>query len=161
MSAVKPLQDERHLSDAQPFEPAMEDILASIRRIIADDQLVFADAGPDIGPGEGVEPPDGQDAPMADPAPAPGIRPARSTGSGAAASARGPSPALVSPSAEASVASAFNALVASRFAKNADAIATLTTDALAPLIKAWLDENLPPLVERLVAAEIQRITREG
>lgn len=161
MSAAKPLQNERDLSDAQPYEPAMEDILASIRRIIADDQLVFADAGPDganagleAGLGEAVEPPEEQTMPMSGRALGPDLRPAPPSSSG-------PAPALVSPAAEASVASAFNALVASRFAKNADAIAALTADALRPLIKAWLDENLPPLVERLVAAEIERITREG
>jgi cell pole-organizing protein PopZ len=29
-----------------------------------------------------------------------------------------------------------------------------------PILKAWLDENLPPLVERLVQKEIKRITRQ-
>ena len=29
-----------------------------------------------------------------------------------------------------------------------------------PILKAWLDENLPPLVERLVQREIKRITRQ-
>jgi cell pole-organizing protein PopZ len=27
------------------------------------------------------------------------------------------------------------------------------------MLKGWLDENLPPLVERLVRAEIERIAR--
>jgi cell pole-organizing protein PopZ len=158
MSAAKPLHNERHLSDAQPYEPAMEDILASIRRIIADDQLVFADPSPGTGPDDAAESPEGPMADLAHTPDAETVSPARS---GATPSANRPAPALVSPAAEASVASAFNTLVASRFAKNADAIAALTADALRPLIKAWLDENLPPLVERLVAAEIQRITREG
>ena len=29
-----------------------------------------------------------------------------------------------------------------------------------PILKAWLDEHLPPLVERLVQREIKRITRQ-
>ncbi len=29
-----------------------------------------------------------------------------------------------------------------------------------PILKAWLDEHLPPLVERLVQKEIKRITRQ-
>ncbi|SFK22946.1 hypothetical protein SAMN05444581_10478 [Methylocapsa palsarum] len=126
----------------------MEDILASIRRIIADDQMAFADAAPD----------ETNVGAIPEPAENPGTAP---SSRGAPSSSRGLSAALVSPRAEASVAAAFNALAASRFAKNADAIAALTTEALRPLIKAWLDENLPPLVERLVAAEIERITREG
>ncbi|WP_260926010.1 DUF2497 domain-containing protein [Novosphingobium sp. 9] len=33
----------------------------------------------------------------------------------------------------------------------------LTRDLLRPMLAEWLDKNLPPLVERLVAAEIARI----
>jgi cell pole-organizing protein PopZ len=32
-------------------------------------------------------------------------------------------------------------------------------DMLRPMVKAWLDDNLPPMVERLVRDEIQRIAR--
>ena len=34
-------------------------------------------------------------------------------------------------------------------------------DVLRPLLQAWLDENLPPMVERLVQAEIARVGREA
>ena len=34
-------------------------------------------------------------------------------------------------------------------------------DTLRPLLQAWLDENLPPIVERLVQAEITRVAREA
>jgi hypothetical protein len=30
---------------------------------------------------------------------------------------------------------------------------------LRPMLKQWLDENLPAIVERLVRAEIQRVAR--
>jgi len=30
-----------------------------------------------------------------------------------------------------------------------------------PLLKEWLDQNLPPIVDRLVHKEIERITRKG
>jgi cell pole-organizing protein PopZ len=33
----------------------------------------------------------------------------------------------------------------------------IVRDEMRPLLKAWLDEHLPPLVERLVRAEIQRV----
>jgi hypothetical protein len=32
---------------------------------------------------------------------------------------------------------------------------------LRPMIKTWLDDNLPALVERLVRIEIQRVARGG
>jgi cell pole-organizing protein PopZ len=37
----------------------------------------------------------------------------------------------------------------------------LVKDLLRPMLKAWLDDNLPPLVERLVRAEIERVARGG
>jgi uncharacterized protein len=36
-------------------------------------------------------------------------------------------------------------------------IADLVREEIRPVIKAWLDSNLPPLVERLVRAEIERV----
>jgi hypothetical protein len=35
----------------------------------------------------------------------------------------------------------------------------LVREELRPLLKAWLDANLPPLVERLVKAELERVAR--
>lgn len=35
----------------------------------------------------------------------------------------------------------------------------LTKDLLRPLLKSWLDQNLPPLVQRLIREEIERIAR--
>lgn len=35
----------------------------------------------------------------------------------------------------------------------------LTKDLLRPLLKSWLDQNLPPLVQRLIREEIERVTR--
>ncbi len=37
----------------------------------------------------------------------------------------------------------------------------IVRDTLRPLLQAWLDENLPPVVERLVQAEITRVAREA
>jgi hypothetical protein len=36
-------------------------------------------------------------------------------------------------------------------------IADLVREEMRPLLKDWLDANLPPLVERLVRAEIERV----
>jgi cell pole-organizing protein PopZ len=35
----------------------------------------------------------------------------------------------------------------------------LVREMLRPMLKAWLDDNLPSLVERLVRAEIERVSR--
>ena len=37
----------------------------------------------------------------------------------------------------------------------------LTRDLLRPMLKDWLDANLPSLVEAMVAREIERITKKG
>jgi hypothetical protein len=76
-----------------------------------------------------------------------------------ASPAVGVEPRLVSAATDASVASAFNALVATRFVQNSDAIAALTRELLRPMLTAWLDAHLPALVERLVRAEIERVAR--
>ena len=35
----------------------------------------------------------------------------------------------------------------------------MVRDMLRPMLKSWLDDNLPGLVERLVRAEIERVSR--
>jgi hypothetical protein len=37
----------------------------------------------------------------------------------------------------------------------------LTRDLLRPMLKDWLDNNLPPIVEAMVEREITRITKKG
>jgi len=37
----------------------------------------------------------------------------------------------------------------------------IVREEVRPLLKAWLDANLPPLVERLVRAEIERVVGRG
>lgn len=37
----------------------------------------------------------------------------------------------------------------------------IVRDMLRPMLKGWLDDNLPVLVERLVRAEIERVARGG
>ena len=41
----------------------------------------------------------------------------------------------------------------------ATCIIGLTREMLRPMLKAWLDDNLPAIVERLVSAEIERVAR--
>jgi hypothetical protein len=66
---------------------------------------------------------------------------------------------LMSPEAGQAVASAFDALSANLAARGAEIAQTMAREVLRPMLKAWLDENLPGIVERLVRAEIERVAR--
>lgn len=66
---------------------------------------------------------------------------------------------LLSSEADATAASAFESLSSLVLSRNPRTLDDLVQDMLRPLLKSWLDDNLPPLVEKLVRAEIERITR--
>jgi uncharacterized protein len=66
---------------------------------------------------------------------------------------------LLSASTTGAVDSAFNALAQSVLVQNSRTIEDLVREMLRPMLKAWLDDNLPSLVERLVRAEIERVSR--
>jgi cell pole-organizing protein PopZ len=66
---------------------------------------------------------------------------------------------LVSPETGASVNAAFGQLTHTILAANARTLDDLVKEMLKPMLKAWLDENLPSVVERLVRAEIERVSR--
>ena len=68
---------------------------------------------------------------------------------------------LVSPATDALVASSFQSLATSMFLRDSDLIARTAREMLQPMLKAWLDDNLPVMVERLVRAEIERVARGG
>lgn len=74
---------------------------------------------------------------------------------------------LIAPEAEASAASSMNSLMRT-LDSNRQATGTLlyrggptledmVREEMRPMLKDWLDTNLPPLVERLVRAEIERV----
>lgn len=67
---------------------------------------------------------------------------------------------IVSGDAEKAASAAFGAL-ASSLASGGEGrtLEEIVSDMLRPMLKEWLDSNLPPLVERLVAEEIERIAR--
>jgi cell pole-organizing protein PopZ len=192
------------MSSANPKvqEPSMEEILASIRRIIADDQessraapapapapnqppeededvLDLAELAPEPLPAkldldhEDVsfrdsdgqidfdsidveDEPDPEPDPL--PPPPPPLRPAAPQP--AAKPAQAPDP-LLSSEADSSVANAFSMLSSTVLSSNPRTLEDLVKEMLRPMLKSWLDENLPPLVERLVQAEIQRVARGG
>lgn len=188
-------------------EPSMEEILASIRAIIADDRApeVARSAPPPLRavPNTGPQIVYSNDAPVRGPAelpPAPKVadaaeaqeaanvvraRPRMETsatqvepkvvpeipksGSGSvgessppvAASSFDAAAPLLSDETDRAVSASFSALSNSVALQSAESIDRLTREMLRPMIKTWLDENLPTLVERLVRAEIQRVARGG
>jgi cell pole-organizing protein PopZ len=70
-----------------------------------------------------------------------------------------PSGPILSRATVSSVESAFNALANTVLSNNARTLEDLVKEMLRPMLKAWLDDNLPPLVERIVKAEIERVSR--
>jgi cell pole-organizing protein PopZ len=182
-------------------EPSMEDILASIRRIISDDQEVSPPSehqepsssplknvldiaelhvSPLIGtsPNEPLLGPGSRgdaafvdhrsdvetssdwkafDAPE-EPAPTPIIVP-EPVLKAAAKPAPTAADGLLSRETSASVSGAFNRLSETVKPAQPQTVEDLMKEMLRPMLKAWLDDNLPSLVERLVRAEIERVTR--
>jgi uncharacterized protein len=179
-------------------EPSMEEILASIRRIIADDQEGGKAAAPSATlqqPARAAPPPppppprkvedDVLDlGEVATPVPRPpsldlghddiGYRDATdidfdslaveeaappTRASEADFAPEPPRERLLSSSADTNVSSSFNMLAHTVLTQNARTLEDLVKDMLRPMLKSWLDENLPAMVERLVRAEIERVTR--
>jgi hypothetical protein len=66
---------------------------------------------------------------------------------------------LMSSATSSAVDSAFNTLAHTVLVQNARTLEDLVKEMLQPLLKSWLDDNLPGLVERLVRAEIERVSR--
>jgi hypothetical protein len=207
---------------AKAQEPSMEEILASIRRIIADEESTrpqtrsasepapdraHADSAPrersepagvrapakaldddefDTGPAapaaqeiSDFEPPpgasdlaeamarsDAADDDFSDidthanenfEEPAPAAHSARPAG-GHLRALEVPQP-LLSAEATAAVNSAFGTLAHTVLVQNARTLEDLVKEMLRPMLKTWLEDNLPNLVERLVRAEIERVSR--
>jgi cell pole-organizing protein PopZ len=57
------------------------------------------------------------------------------------------------------VESAFHTLANTVLSNNARTLEDLVKEMLRPMLKSWLDDNLPGLVERIVKAEIERVSR--
>ena len=211
---------------AKAQEPSMEEILASIRRIIADDdakpakapetappakQPAAAAASP--APAKPAAPPppkpptpasaansqDEIDAMLAEldappkatpkpaapqpaapdvldltesmtspatppPGPAPSFRTIEASSDVVFANRPEPPPpmpdrGLISNETVRAVDSAFNTLAHTVIGQNARTLEDLVREMLRPMLRSWLDDNLPSLVERIVRAEIERVSR--
>jgi uncharacterized protein len=66
---------------------------------------------------------------------------------------------LLSGATAAAVDSAFNELAHTVQVRNGRTLEDFVSELLRPMLKTWLDENLPAMVERLVRAEIERVSR--
>jgi cell pole-organizing protein PopZ len=160
-----------------PADQSMEDILASIRRILNDEDKP-AEA-PATSTGEApvtaappsavsdpetddtllltedmmVAPPPAMEAPPPAPAPAPPPPAAAPVPDSLLAPA-------VAAAATASVSRLLNTVASERGAaitRGGPSIEDVVREEIRPLLKSWLDQHLPGIVERLVRAEIERL----
>jgi len=77
-----------------------------------------------------------------------------------------PAPALIyekllSQHAGNAVSAAFGSLANTMLTGESRTIDDLVREMLKPMLKTWLEDNLPSLVERLVRTEIERVSRGG
>ena len=66
---------------------------------------------------------------------------------------------LLSSSTNSAVDAAFNALARTVLVQNSRTLEDLVKEMMRPMLKSWLDDNLPGMVERLIKAEIERVSR--
>lgn len=179
---------------AKESDQSMEDILQSIKRIIADEgdaapaasgsdvleltELLAEDAAPpvvELTPTPMPMPEPAADAlpiaamePMPAPAMAPMPTPVPMPAPAAVSAATGMANGLMSDAAVAASAAALNALAhkpepmathhASPVLRSGVTVEDLVVEALKPMLKEWLDGNLPELVRTLVEREIRRMS---
>ena len=163
------------MSDESQKEPTMEEILASIRRIISEDdveqseEIQEEDAPPPPRPAEPEPEIEAEDElPEPEPEPEPDLEPEdvleltdRVDPVGDIEPLR-PAPALVSDPTAAAAAAAFGHLSASLLMPHdLRTLEDVVRELLRPLLKQWLDDHLPDIVEAQVQAEIERISRGG
>jgi uncharacterized protein len=155
------------LQDSQA-EPSMEEILASIRRIISEEEQAPAEPVLDL-----TE--HAQEAPVAAAAPQAEDDIVFETAEPAVEQAP-PRPAPRAPAAEAAVVTPETIISPPTASAAAGAMARLAgtlrvadtpgqtvegvvRELLRPMLKEWLDHNLPAIVEARVEAELERISR--
>jgi uncharacterized protein len=167
-------------------DPSMEDILASIRRILNEDEPGAA-SPPSAEPSDATEPlalteamlvalpPGVANTPASLPTPnavAPVVATPPLVQAAAAPGTEAPEPlvsaaheALLAPAAAAAASAAVGQLLravaqdrgASVTRSGGPSIEDVVREELRPLLKDWLDQHLPGLVERLVRSEIERV----
>ena len=142
-------------------DPSMDDILASIRRILSDDEMAANGAAAAAASAKPEAEDDGvfvlDDSMMIG-------TPASLAAPPAGEAPQTPDPRLLAPESEAAAAASVGTLLRTLTAerttevhRGGPTIEDLVREGIRPLLKSWLDVHLPPLVERAVRAEIERI----
>jgi cell pole-organizing protein PopZ len=196
---------------AEGADPSMEDILASIRRILNEDEAGPSKdaAGAKDGAASAIPPTEGEDGvlvldeamlvtpppvqtqePAPGPQPEPVPEPVAPPGTEPIVAAldappvavveppappvvaahaqeiapRAAEPGLMGPESAAAAASSVGALLrtlaterSTQVHRGGPTIEDLVREEIRPLLKDWLDQHLPPMVERLVRQEIERV----
>jgi len=152
-------------------EPSMEEILASIRSILAEERDPLRATGyssrravrptpasPVVHSKNSQTEKAASQPAWHDEASIKADAPSRPPEAEPAASATEDEP-LTSPETQEQVMAAFATLSAGLRARSAELAEAMVRELIRPMLKAWLDENLPGVVERLVRAELNRISR--
>jgi uncharacterized protein len=168
---------------ANSREPSVEVILASIRRKIADDEpakesspneAASREPPPAAAPMTPMTPPPARLSPADDSAPAMrdeeiasklaelrkiSRQAPRATAEATERSSEPASEGHLSPATTAALDAAFNTLARTAQPRGGRTVEELVTELIRPMLKTWLDDNLPALSERLVRAEVERVSR--
>src|SRR5689334_1380413 len=139
-----PEPDVLDLTEAMAAPPAAA--APNFRTIDGASDIIFSD--------HVAEPPPPPTAPPSPPEPARAIEEPRRQFSQTM-----PERGLMSTTTATAVDTAFNSLANTILGQNARTLEDLVKEMLRPMLKSWLDDNLPGLVERIVRAEIERVSR--
>lgn len=163
-------------------DQSMEDILASIRRILNEDETREAVPATPTQPAERrdagrdeaeplllteemmVSAPEDPPPPSAEPPPPPAPASAAPEPAPAPPATAERPEALLAPAAAAAAAASVSQLLravtterSAAVSRGGPTIEEVVREEIRPLLKAWLDAHLPAMVERLVRAEIERV----
>ena len=133
----EPEPDVLELTDDMAVDPTPPPPPPSFRKVEPRDDLEFAEAPPRPMPPPSYAPVDFDAPPLP------------------------PQQPILAQSTVSAVESAFNSLAHTVLSSNARTLEDLVKEMLRPMLKSWLDDNLPGLVERIVKAEIERVSRGG
>jgi hypothetical protein len=141
---IRPAQPEAEvfeLTDDMAVEMAVPSVVpppsTSFHKIEPEDDIEFAESAAS----RAINRPPAYEPPAFDSPPAP------------------PAGPILSQTTVSAVESAFNTLAHTVLSNNARTLEDLVKEMLRPMLKSWLDDNLPGLVERIVKAEIERVSR--
>lgn len=133
----EPEPDVLELTDEMAVDPTPPPPPPSFRKVEPRDDLEFAESPPRPAPPPSYAPVDFDAPPLP------------------------PQQPILAQSTVSAVESAFNSLAHTVLSSNARTLEDLVKEMLRPMLKSWLDDNLPGLVERIVKTEIERVSRGG